>query len=134
MSWSRFAIYPLVGLILLAGCSDHGDPVVPENTIPDPGPVSFAAAVQPLFDASCVGCHGAGGSAGLDLRAGSSHANLVGVGSLGGGTLVEAGDSAVSVLYQRLTGVGGTMPPTGALPAAEVDLVATWIDEGALDN
>jgi len=122
-------------LTVLAGCSDHGDPLVPEDTVPQPDPVSFATEVQPIFDASCVGCHGAGGNGGLDLRAGSSRANLVGVPATGGGgDRVVAGDSAASVLYQKLTGVGGLMPPTGALPAAEVDLVATWIDEGALDN
>jgi hypothetical protein len=119
---------------MLNGCSDHGDPVAAGGTSTDPEPVSFATEVQPIFEAGCVGCHGAGGNAGLDLRAGFSHANLVSVAAMGGGTLVEAGDSAASVLYQRLTGVGGIMPPTGALPAAEVEIVATWIDEGALDN
>ncbi len=126
-----------LGLVLLTGCSDHGDPV---TTVTDPGgggpdPVSFASEVQPIFNANCVGCHGAGGNAGLDLREGLSRTNLVGMAAVGSaGDLVVAGDSAASVLYQRLSGVGGTMPPTGGLPATDIATVQTWIDEGALDN
>jgi mono/diheme cytochrome c family protein len=121
-------------LFLLLGCSDEGQsPVGPGEEAQD---VSFAQQIQPIFDASCVGCHGIGGNAGLDLRPGFSHANLVGVAAQAStGTLVIPAASNTSVLYNRLTGNGlGLMPPGDALDSTTLDLVARWIDEGAQDN
>ena len=121
-------------LLFLLGCSDEGQsPVGPG---PQTEPVSFAQQIQPIFDASCVGCHGIGGNAGLDLRTGFSHANLVNVAAqASAGTLVAPGNSADSVLLNRLTGNGlGLMPPGGALGASTLDLVTRWIDEGAPDH
>ncbi len=40
--------------------------------------VDFESDIQPVLD-GCAGCHGEGGSAGLDLRAGHSYDNLVAV-------------------------------------------------------
>lgn len=40
--------------------------------------VDFESRIQPILD-GCTGCHGASGSAGLDLRSGEAYANLVGV-------------------------------------------------------
>nr|MEE4266860.1 c-type cytochrome [Candidatus Krumholzibacteria bacterium] len=121
-------------MALLAGCSDEGQsPVVPG---PGTEAVSFAQQIQPIFDASCVGCHGLGGNAGLDLRPGFSHANLVGVAAqASSGTLVAPSNSGASVLLNRLIGNGlGLMPPSGALGPSTLDLVTQWIDEGAPDN
>ena len=121
-------------LMLLLGCSDEGQsPVGPGEGTPD---VSFAQQIQPIFDTSCVGCHGIGGNAGLDLRPGFSHANLVGMAAqASAGTLVTPAASATSVLYNRLTGNGlGLMPPGDALDSTTLDLVARWIQEGAQDN
>lgn len=134
----RFLVLP-AALACLAACSDQGT----EPQLDDAGDgngggptVSFAADVQPLFDANCIGCHGANG--GLSLAAGSSYDNLVGVPAQGyAGNRVVPGDPDASVLYRKLSGaqgVGGPMPPTGFLPAATVDLVRTWIAEGALEN
>lgn len=130
----------LVGLLALtalaAGCSDLGDPVAPPDTTPA---ISFAADVQPLFTANCVGCHGAGGNGGLDLRAGQSRANLVSVTSPNYGAVrVVPGDPDASVLYDKLTGggvYGQAMPPTGtSLPAAALETIRQWIADGAPDN
>lgn len=136
---SKKIFFVTAGLALvavLAGCSDHGDPLT--TTIPggNNDPVSLSADVQPLLDANCVACHGVGGNAGLDLRPGVSYGNLVGVAANnGGGNLVVAGDKMSSVLYQRMTGSqGGVMPPGGALSTTAQDLVGQWIDDGALDN
>lgn len=136
MKMRRIIILPvLCGLFLFGGCSDEGsDPANPGDGGPDP--VSFAAQVQPVFDGHCAGCHGAGGNAGLDLRQGVSHGNLVGVpAQASSGQLVVAGDAAGSILYRRMTGDGlGVMPPDGSLDATTIDLVRRWIDEGAADN
>ena len=137
----------LIGLVLAlgAGCADWGDdpagpvdpPDPPDPPEPPPG-VSFAADVQPIFDASCVGCHGVGGNGGLDLRQGASHANLVGAAATGSSLLrVQPGDPAASWLYLKLTGAqdaGTEMPPGSPLPAAQIDHVRVWIEEGAREN
>jgi len=120
----------------LSGCSDHGDPV---GVVDPPGgndPVSFAADIQPIFDTNCIGCHGAGGNAGLDLRSGLSYSNLVGVAATASsGNRVEAGDANLSVLFQRLSGLMiDPMPPSGVLPIETRDLVEEWINDGAMDN
>ncbi|MBU2500878.1 hypothetical protein KJ682_06075 [bacterium] len=130
----------LAGLAVLAACSDNGtEPQLDDSGGGGEPTVSFAADVQPIFDANCIGCHGAvGGNGGLSLAAGSSYDNLVGVPAQGySGDRVVPGDPDASVLYRKLTGaqgVGGPMPPTGTLPPATVDPVRIWITEGALEN
>ena len=124
-------------IAVLAGCTDHGaapEPAAP----PGPAPVSFAAEIQPIFDANCILCHGAGGNGGLDLRAPGSRGNLVGAASATyTGVRVQPGEPDDSILYLKLSGaagVGDRMPPTGALPAPTLELVRRWIAEGATDN
>lgn len=135
----RGAIAALLVVIMagaLAGCSDHGDPTGLDNLPEVPDPISFANDVQPIFDGQCIGCHGAGGNAGLDLRSGLSYDNLVGVAANNAsGELVVAGDALSSVLLGRLTGtVGSYMPPSGPLPLSNQEMVAGWIAEGAQNN
>ncbi len=136
MRGAKAALLTLMIASALSGCSDHGDPLEVEGPPGGQDPVSFASDVQPIFDAQCLGCHGAGGNAGLDLRSGLSYANLVGVAANNSaGDLVVAGDGLASVLLQRLTGnPGGFMPPAGPLPESNQEIVADWIAEGALDN
>ncbi len=119
----------------LGGCSDKGsDPVVPGG----PDPVSYTLDVQPIWDGNCVGCHGAGGNGGLDLRAPGSRGNLVDAASQNwGGMRVVPGEPDASVLYRKLTGdgaVGPRMPQGGALAADDIETVRRWIAEGAQDN
>jgi hypothetical protein len=130
------------GLALLVGCGDFGeDPADDGNGGPMEPPaatVSFAEDVEPIFGASCVDCHGDGANAGLDLRSGLAHANLVNVpASESALDRVEPGEPGQSWLYLKLTGqqnVGDAMPPGGSLPADALELIRTWIEEGALDN
>lgn len=129
----RTAVLALL-LMSAGGCSDRGrDPIAPGGgTVP----VSYADDVQPIWSAHCTGCHG--GTAGLELGAPDSRANLVGVASANwGGVLVVAGDPAASILYRKLTGDGGVgdrMPQGGALGAGDIETVRRWIAEGAPDN
>jgi hypothetical protein len=132
----QLRILVVLGLIMtLAACSDddndggNGGPV-------GPGPVSFETDIQPILDASCVGCHGDGGSGGLDLRGSVSYANLVGTVSqnYAPALRVVAGDPEASVLHEKVadTGAfGGLMPPRGALASEDVELIRRWIAEGA---
>ena len=77
--------------------------------------VSFASEVNPIIQASCQisSCHG-------DNSSIPSFANY----------------SEISAKAERIkarTG-DGTMPPSGALPSADVQLIADWVDQGAPDN
>ena len=135
---SRWLLALLIA-VALGGCTDQGESVLtppPDDQTPV---VSFATDIQPIFDANCVGCHGAGGSGGLDLRASGSRAALVNVAAAGyAGLRVAPGDPLASVLYRKLEGdpaTGARMPFGGAaLTPAQRQLVHDWIEQGALDN
>lgn len=79
--------------------------------------------------------------AGLDLAAGNAFGSLVNVASstCGGKMRVAPGDVASSYLMNKLTGVGmcsgSQMPKVGtSLPAAELDMVRSWICNGAAND
>ncbi len=91
--------------------------------------VDYARDVHPVFVARCLSCHnGAKGQAGLSLAA---RADILRGGSAG--PALVPGDSAASLLVQRINGSKGARMPLGGEPlkAAEVDIVRKWIDEGA---
>jgi hypothetical protein len=51
------------------------------------------------------------------------------------GPAVIPSDAANSILAQRLQGLqGGLMPPMGALPASEIQIILDWIAAGAPNN
>jgi hypothetical protein len=91
----------------------------------------------------CTSCH-AGLIAqfiGLDMGTqATAYMNLVGkqgTGSCAGKALVVKGSAATSLLYEKLTSppCGSLMPQNSPpLSQASLDLVKTWIDEGAPDN
>lgn len=105
--------------------------------------IRFSADVQPIFDASCTGnaCHGGIMPAeNLDLTAGVAHGELVGIpaGQCGDRLRVAPGNPDASYLIAKLRGVdlcsGTRMPKTGSLPASQIQTIADWIAQGALDN
>lgn len=94
------------------------------------------AAVD-LLHASCASCHGGGLAPNLS---GDICADVVGVESIQVPSMnfIEAGDPANSYLLLKLKGegasVGGTssvMPPSGMLPAEQIQIVEDWIAAGA---
>ena len=89
--------------------------------------VDYQSEIQPIFDNNCGGCHlGNSSSGGLSLI---SYDNLMSSG------VVVPGDHQSSSLYDRIVrpeSAQGDMPPTGSLLQNEIDLIAAWIDEGAL--
>ncbi|MDX2472299.1 MAG: hypothetical protein QNL91_01185 [Candidatus Krumholzibacteria bacterium] len=124
-------------LATIAGCSDNGtDPTTGGGTGTT---VSFAADLQPVFNATCTGCHGAGGFGGLDLTTDVAWANLLGVESMGYAPRqrVVSGNPDESVLYLKINGdpsVGGRMPQGVPLDVDTIELFRVWIVQGALKN
>src|SRR6266849_6217742 len=93
-----------------------------------PARVDFRRDVQPLFKAYCVECHGPSQQmSGLRLDRRRD--------AMRGGTIsdIGPGNSAGSRLYLKLLGnqFGAQMPPTGALPPEEINIIKAWIDQGA---
>ena len=83
--------------------------------------ISYSTTIQPIFitDQLCTSCHSVSFF---------THVNLMSV--------VEVSDSTNSVLIKRLKGDGVTQMPKNKTPleAQIITTIATWIQEGALDN
>ena len=96
---------------------------------PAPGKPVFARDIKPIFEASCLKCHGRGRSKGgfqLDTRA-----TLLQGGD--SGPVVVPGHSAQSLLVELVAGVDpdNVMPKKGSkLTPAQVGLLRAWIDAG----
>lgn len=93
--------------------------------------VSYFGQVQPLFNLKCnsVGCHNSTDVAGgLDL---SNYFTLIRYPGA-----VIAKDTVHSVLIQRVTGIGGIMPPSPipTLNQNQIHGLKVWISEGAKYN
>jgi hypothetical protein len=97
--------------------------------------LTFEKDIKPLFDKSCVDCHGAEkpkGKLRLDTLAGTLKGSV-------DGKVLEPGKSAKSFLVANIAFVGDEddfMPPPKdkkypKLTAEEVGLVRAWIDQGA---
>ena len=125
-------------LVGLWSCSDSGNPVDSGSDTSDPvvddcgvtdgdnsSCVNYSTEIQPIFSTNCTGCHG--GSGGLFL---TSYSLLM------ESNVVESGNSVNSQLIKRLKGTTGTQMPKNQNPLddATIDLIETWIDEGAQEN
>ncbi len=133
-------VWPVVvvaALLAVTGCSDNG--TAPTGPGGGGTTVSFAVDLQPILVANCVGCHGAGGSGGLNLSPDVAWANLVGVETTGYAPQqrVVAGNPDQSVLYLKLSGasgVGDRMPQGGMLLDDDIEKFRVWVVQGAPDN
>lgn len=118
---------PAARLLLIAGLVAGGCDDEKFAAVEGGGAVSGEGcdAVAQVIDGNCVGCHSAGGQAGgLDLET-DWYAAVV------DGGLVVPGDSAGSVLYQRITSGSSPMPPVGLMAESNQAIVGDWIDAGA---
>jgi Protein of unknown function (DUF1553)./Protein of unknown function (DUF1549)./Planctomycete cytochrome C. len=91
--------------------------------------VDFDRQVHPILAARCFACHGGDKrSGGLSL---SSYSEILRGGKTG--KVVNPGSAKDSLLVERVLAAGvPPMPPVGErLSAPEIDLLKTWIDEGA---
>jgi hypothetical protein len=128
-----------------ASTGDTGttDPTDATTTDPTgiPATTSYAQDIQPIWNQGCVTapmCHGTAPSAGLTLS-GNAYAMLVDIPATTNPdyTRVIPGDPDGSFLVQKLAGTmpggaadGVQMPPGQMIPAAALDVVRLWIEEG----
>jgi mono/diheme cytochrome c family protein len=91
--------------------------------------ISFAGDVMPIFQATCIKCHGKEQiKAGLDMR---TYDTLIS-GSFKGAVIVP-GDAANSFLVQQV--VNGKMPKLGQkLTPEQIQIITDWVNAGALNN
>lgn len=123
----------LLALAALTACDDAFN----YNTSHGAAPTAegWCGVVQ-VFDAQCLTCHSAGApTQDLDLES-DPWAEIVDQPSTYGSTLVTPGDRDASLLYTKCAGTqtadeGGNMPPGPPMDADSLELLGTWIDEGA---
>ena len=121
---------PGMPLTLAAEC-EPGQAVRADSSATPPQPkINFQHDIEPIFQASCVACHGAEKPQ-AQLRLDSETAVLRGSIS---GKVVVPGDSKNSLLVKRLIGADGAprMPPMGdPLLPAKIEKIRAWIDQSA---
>lgn len=123
--------------IAVIGCADFGVGVKTgdddDNNGGDTATVSFAANVLPIFQINCSGsfCHMPCGPNNARDFCLATHASI-----LGHENVVTPGDAQNSVLVRYIEGRENPRMPYGRLPLSDslIQVIRTWIDEGALNN
>ncbi|MEY4386570.1 MAG: hypothetical protein RLY20_1853 [Verrucomicrobiota bacterium] len=132
---SLVVLMPVVA-VLLSGCSKEPKAKLEPGSIPPAAAkadVTFAADIKPIFDRTCIECHGAKKQK-AELRLDSREATVHGGDN---GPVLEIGKGATSLIVSNIARVGvedDWMPPLDKgkpLTQDEVALVRAWIDQGA---
>jgi mono/diheme cytochrome c family protein len=109
-------------LLLAICCLPPADALADEQQPAGPAEL-FRSRIAPLLQQSCLKCHsGDQPEGGLSL---STRAQLLKGGD--SGPAVSATDVAASLLLQAVRWEGPQMPPTGRLPAREIEAIQQWI-------
>ena len=87
--------------------------------------IDYETEIQTIFNNNCINCHGNSGGLSLD-----SYASLMTGGN--SGSVIISGDHSNSLLWGKIN--SGQMPPNGQLSSSNINLIAVWIDEGALEE
>ena len=131
---SVLAITAIVGASSLVFAADVDTSKIPAASTKTG--VTYATDIKPIFDASCIKCHGEQKPK-AKLRLDSLEASLKGSEN---GKVIEAGNSAKSVLVHNIAHVGDAddfMPPPKnklglkKLTDEQIGLIRAWIDQGA---
>ena len=107
----------------------RGLAITPTGT-PSAGTPTFNKDVLPIFQAKCVVCHGSLGGWRAD-----SYTSVMTSGTHS--PVVIPGNAIDSLLVQKLQGKqtsGSSMPPSGKLSDAEIQVIINWINAGALEK
>ncbi|MFQ5704896.1 MAG: hypothetical protein ACE5HT_12850 [Gemmatimonadales bacterium] len=151
MQLTRFCLVVLAALtsgsVACAGDGTFGPGGNPMGNGDGTGMISFAAEVQPIFTARCAlsGCHaGPTPQQGMNLSEGLAFSNIVNVpaNEVSGLMRVRPNSPDSSYLVHKIEGTqgnvggsGGRMPLSGCcLAQDQIDLIRTWIGEGAVNN
>src|SRR5438309_5695876 len=120
--------------VLWAGCGVAFAKITPDQAKALPPPaarkIDFAKEIKPIFEASCIKCHGRGRTKG-DLSIESRDTLLKGGES---GPAIVPGKSAESHLIELIAGLDpdSVMPQKGKrLTTEEIGVLRAWIDQGA---
>jgi mono/diheme cytochrome c family protein len=111
-----FPAIAVIGILALATGMSHAQ-------------VQYATQVQPILTNHCAGCHGSGS---LDFRTYASV--MASTSSAYGRAIVQPGNPNFSPLYDKLLPnpqFGSRMPLGGSLTANQIELIRTWISQGA---
>lgn len=132
------ALYSILLVVFLAGCSKTEDPVTPEPV------VSFRNDVRPVFNHHCTGCHfpeSTNDAKVLDLQTDAIWQNIVNHKSPNSKTwyYIIPNNPQTSLLYLK---VSEDIPPFGIrMPAGTANLtmdelliIKNWIQQGAKNN
>jgi hypothetical protein len=145
LPWQSFVLASILGVLgLSAGSSRQGSsrqgspasapPHDASGTALDTV-VSFSEDVLPIFRERCSACHGGEDENG-DVITESYLDLLTYEGAMAGseyGTVIEPGDPDASILVDMIT--EGDMPEEGdPVPPEEIEIIRTWIAQGAEDN
>jgi mono/diheme cytochrome c family protein len=126
-------LLPLLLLFIYTGCDDTTTNI-DDKVIPDSN-VSYSQHIQPVFDAKCVSCHGAGTTeAGLDLTTWSgttADPSVVSRGEPDNSKLIWTTEYPSRAGFQQMPPVDSPYPP---LTPNQLNGVNTWIKEGAQNN
>lgn len=124
---SALAVTAAIGLAVQ---SDLGQPAAASAVVGESHEaVSFAEQVAPILERHCWECHSEE-NAELGLKLDTYEGVMAGSDY---GTVVEAGDADGSLLIDMIA--SGDMPEDGdPVPPADLELLKTWINEGATNN
>lgn len=112
--------------------SETGNGTPPPTVSCDEDSVYFQEQILPLFQSSCAvpGCHDAGTQEDDIIL--DSYSNIINTGD------VEAGDLDAGKIYEKITESDPDdimpPPPNNPLSSDEINLIATWIMQGAQNN
>jgi len=128
-----------VSVLSAQGADDKKKPSVDTSKLPpasDQKGVTYAKDIKPVFDKSCVKCHGAEKPK-AKLRLDTLEGALKGSEN---GKVIEPGKSADSILVHNVAHIGNEddfMPPPDnkakipPLTKDQIGLIRAWIDQGA---
>lgn len=118
----------------LAGCASLSAAITPEQAaqLPPPAnhPIDFSKDIKPIFESSCIKCHGRGRDKG-GLRLDTRETILKGGDT---GPAIVPGKSTESLLIELVQGFDpdSVMPKKGTkLTPEQIGLLRAWIDQGA---
>lgn len=116
-----------------------GTPATPPPTMDRPAvkrstgseSVSFAKDIAPILVKNCSGCH----INAMQIRGGLGMDTFAGLFRGGdSGAVLSPGNGDASLIVKKIRGMEGDRMPSGGRPALaekDIQLIATWIDEGA---